>query len=195
MNQQSNQQRADVYETIPTFQTDHFLLRAVEQKDARDLLAVYSDPLAWPLFNADNCHGDLFHYDTLEKMQGAIEFWQQSYEGRWFVRWSIVEKESSKAIGTIECFHRDGEDFFYNTGLLRLDLHSKYETEAVIGELAALLLDELYQLFDCTMIATKIVPQAGERIKAFRQLGFAEAEECLIGEGGTRYYDYYYIKR
>jgi len=117
----------NVYENVPKFENENFLLRMVSNYDIDSLFKVYSDKKAVPFFNSDNCHGDTFYYDTIEKMEKAIEFWLNSYKEKYFVRWSIIEKTTNEAIGTIELFHRDANDYFTNTGLLRLDLASDYE--------------------------------------------------------------------
>lgn len=185
----------DVYKKVPVFENLHFLLRQIEDSDAEDLLEVYSDKYALPLFNSDNCHGDKFHYDTPEKMQKAMAFWKQAYNEKWFVRWSIVSKDIGKVIGTIEVFHRDSNDYFTNTGLLRLDLKSEYETEDCVAEIVRLFLEDIYTLFDCDMVATKAVPEADKRCKGLKKLNFNETDQCLVGEDGTEYHDYYIRKR
>ena len=88
---------------------------------------------ALPYFNSDNCHGDNFYYPTLEKMEAAIDFWNDSYERKWFVRWAIIDKKFSKSIGSIELFHRIAEDDFNHVGVLRLDLRSDYENAVTIN--------------------------------------------------------------
>ena len=110
------------YETCPAFENERYLLRCVKEDDAADLLLVYSDEIAVPFFNADNCGGDDFHYTTLERMEQAIRYWKWEYDRKGFVRWSIVEKENGRAVGTIELFNRQAQDYFDNCGLLRLDL-------------------------------------------------------------------------
>ena len=42
----------DVYSNCPAFEDDKYLLRFVEEKDADDLLEVYSDKNALPFFTA-----------------------------------------------------------------------------------------------------------------------------------------------
>ncbi|MBQ8835044.1 MAG: hypothetical protein IJ001_09015 [Oscillospiraceae bacterium] len=48
----------NVYETCPEVSNDRFVLRLVRESDCADLLKVYSDEAAVPLFNSDNCNGD-----------------------------------------------------------------------------------------------------------------------------------------
>lgn len=186
----------DVYEQVPVFENDNFLLRKVEKtSDAEALLAVYSDRKAVPLFNSDNCHGDLFYYDTKEKMEKALDFWEFSYQQRYFVRWAIIAKCSGKAIGTIELFHRDSEDYFSNCGLLRLDLHSAYETEHNILSILNLIIPDTYEMFLCDKIATKAIPLAAERIRALEKSGFTASEQKLIGNDGITLYNSYYVRK
>ncbi len=55
--------KIDVYEQIPVMESGKFLLREIdEMRDADDLLKVYSDKAAVPLFNSDNCVNG-FYYD------------------------------------------------------------------------------------------------------------------------------------
>lgn len=181
----------DVYSVCPVMENERYRLRLVSQADCADLLKVYSDERAVPLFNSDNCHGDNFHYTTIERMRSAIEFWLFSYEKRYFVRWGIVDKRSCEVIGTIELFCRKAEDYFTDCGILRLDLRSDYEHEGDIWEILELIIPEAYALFDCSMIATKAVPAAKERIRALERLGFTRSDEKLIGHDGTEYMDYF----
>ena len=64
-----------VYDEVPVFENEDFILRFVTIDDAKDLLEVYSDKNARPFFNSDNCHGDNFYYQTIERMNDAINFW------------------------------------------------------------------------------------------------------------------------
>ena len=82
----------NVYEKCPSFENDMFLLRFVSPDDAIDLVHVYSDKNALPFFNSDNCHGDNFYYFDEKRMRQAIGFWISSYNEKWFVRWTIVDK-------------------------------------------------------------------------------------------------------
>ncbi len=155
---------------------ENYLVRKLEVRDTSDLLSVYSDEKAVPLFNSDNCNGDDFHYMSLERMQQAVEFWLWSYTNKYFVRFSIIDKRIQKVIGTIELFHRDSKDYFNRCGLLRLDLKSDYD------------------LFDCDMVATKIPTFAGERKAAAVQNGFFATDKALVGGDDGKVYTNYYVR-
>ena len=70
----------NVYEQIPAMESEKFLLREIEGGDAEDLLKVYSDKDAVPLFNSDNCMND-FYYTSIEEMKDTIAFWKRAYTG------------------------------------------------------------------------------------------------------------------
>lgn len=186
----------NVYKTLPTFDGERFTLRGVLNTDGENLLKVYGDAKAAPYFNGDNCHGDDFHYATLERMNEAIKFWLWSYDNGYFVRWAVVDKTADAAVGTIELFHRDSaNDVFDNCGLLRLDLRSDYEKSEYIAQILELIINPTYDLFYCDKIATKVKPFATERLSAVTSLGFTISNDPLVGNDGEHYFDYYVLKK
>lgn len=182
---------SSIYEICPQFENQKYILRFVSEDDCKGLLKVYSDKKAVPLFNSDNCGGDDFYYTTENRMKEAIKYWLWEYERQGFVRWAIVDKNTNEAIGTIELFHRDSNDYFTNCGLLRLDLRSDYENATDIENILLLIIKPTFELFDCDKIATKAIPEATERIKVLSNMGFVYSQEKLIGHDGTEYNDYY----
>ncbi len=184
----------NVYEICPQFENEKYLLRFVSEDDYKDLLKVYSDKKAVPLFNSDNCGGDDFYYTTESRMKEAIKYWLWEYSRQGFVRWSIIDKDINKVIGTIELFHRDSNDYFTNCVLLRLDLRSDYENVKEIENILSLIIKPTFELFNCNKIATKAIPEAKERIKALSNIGFVLSQENLIGHDGTEYNHYFILK-
>lgn len=106
----------NVYKICPQFENEKYFLRLVIEDDYKDLLKVYSDKKSVPFFNSDNCGGDDFYYTTENRMKEAIKYWLWEYSRQGFVRWSVIDKNISEAIGTIELFHRDSNDYFTNCG-------------------------------------------------------------------------------
>lgn len=184
----------NVYETCPEYSSDRFLLRQTKMEDCDDLLKVYSDINSVPLFNSDNCINS-FYITTTEHMMQTIEFWQKEYQCQYYVRWSIIDRTTHYAVGTIELFNRSSEDFYNNMGLLRLDLRSDYENEALITEILSLFLPSAFALFSCDTIATKIPPCAFIRREALCAMGFRYSPEPLRGHHGTEYKDYYILEK
>ena len=181
----------DVYGNCPVLQNEFFCLRPVIAGDAGALLKVYSDPLAVPFFNSDNCHGDDFHYQTLERMEKAIRFWDFSYRNRYFVRWAIVDRSNGDVVGTVEIFRREAEDAFTDTALLRLDLRSDYEKEEFMQNIMHIIIEYAYSLFNCKTITTKAVPAAVTRRTVLEHLGFRESQNTLKGQDGMLYNSYF----
>ena len=182
----------DVYTTCPTLENDAFLLRFVTKDDSKDLLEVYGDKNALPFFNSDNCHGDNFYYNTREKMDKAIDFWLYSYKERFFVRWAIIDKNTSKAIGTIELFHRDSDDELDGVGVLRLDVKSEYEKSDCLYKILDVIVPPAYELFDCREIISKVPMYAVERADAFEKYGFSKTDRLLIGSNDNYGYNCYW---
>ena len=162
-----------VYEDCPIFDTGRYRLRLVEESDGADLLKVYSDEKAVPLFNSDNCHGDTFRYTSLDRMKEAIRYWLWEYERKGFVRWSIFDRAIGEAVGTIELFHRDAEDYFTECGLLA----------------------HAFFMFSCEILATKAVQEAQERTEALTELGFQKRRETLRGHDGIQYGSYWTLRK
>lgn len=174
----------NVYRSCPTFITPRFNLRLVCMEDAPYLLRVYSDKLAQPCFNSDNCHSD-FRYNSLADMKDCIRMWLWSYENGYFVRWTILRLDIP--VGTVEMFRRDGGKDGLGEGVLRIDLLSKYEQSDVIDEILRTILPEMHELFGCARILTKALPLMSKRRLALILHGFFPSKEPLIGENGVEY--------
>jgi len=177
---QEEQGSKDPYEHCPAYENDRFLLRLVSMDDAQSLLPCYSRPTDSVTANAFNCtYG--YGSQTVEEMRDVIRMWLEAYRARGYVRWSVVDKRVGTAVGTIELCKRQIADACNGWGILRLDLGGAYERGAEIWEILSLLLADLITMFDCTVIVTKAIPAAGERIAALGRLGFArrDAEGAL----------------
>lgn len=178
----------DIYKNCPTYKNQVITLRRTEERDALELLGCYSDEKAVPFFNSDNCHGDNFYYNTLERMQQAIKFWQESYSNENFIRWTITSNAENAVIGTIEMFHRHAEDEFNHYGVLRMDIKSNYESQHIIKGILDIVNEFFYEDFQVERILTKAVPAAEERLKALRSKGYRELNKRFMT------YDNYYVR-
>ena len=175
------------YQQCPVFQSDHFQLRLIRSEDVQDLLSCYADPLAAPLFNSDNCTSD-FIYHTLEEMQECVGFWLECYTLGAFIRFSIIDLSTQKAVGTIECFAKP-EPFekLGKVAVLRVDLASAYENTAMLSELMQLIDDHFYECFAVDTIVTKAVQLAQARVSVLSDLGYIKLDPNPI----ISYPDYY----
>ncbi|MEK8212810.1 MULTISPECIES: GNAT family N-acetyltransferase [unclassified Paenibacillus] len=183
-----NTQLLDPYTNCPVYETERFTVRKVLLEDAADLLKCYADPVSMPLFNSDNCHTD-FKMSTVDEMRECIHSWLEAYQRRAYVRFSIVDKRNGKAVGTIEFFSKNDAGSHVNpTGILRLDLASKYEDEDLLCEMIGLP-DGFRECFEFEGILTKAMPLADQRIGALQRCGYRKVKNKAVLP-----YDYYYIK-
>lgn len=185
----------NVYAHCPDFEDDRFLLRLIRAQDCADLLKVYSDERAVPLFNGDGCNGDDFHYQTMERMRQATAFWIDAYKNGWFVRWTVLDQSSGEAIGTVELCARASKDAFDGCGVFRLDLRSDYENADALDRILGLVVPPAYDLLGAERLITKAVVSAKTRRAALVRAGFALSGEKLIGSDGTAYGDYFVAPR
>ena len=178
----------DIYKECPIYTTEVLTLRLTSLEDAAELLKCYSDEKAVPLFNSDNCHGDDFHYTTIERMKEAVDFWQYSYEHRYFVRLTVILNTTKEKIGTIEMFKREAEDEFNHFGVLRIDLQSKYEKQQYIDEILQIANQDFYKAFEVDSILTKAIPNATERIVSLKSKGYVPINKKFM------VYDDYFVR-
>lgn len=183
-----------IFEKCPELKSEHYLLRLTGAEDLEGLLAVYSDRNALPFFNSDNCNGDNFYYTTPERMKEAMDFWAYSYKNGWFARMTITERSGSHIIGTAELCRRASEDAFDGMCILRVDVGSGYETEAVLTEIFGLILPHTDELLGTRGIVTKGPVYAVERVRALKNNGFTLSEQLLTGgHDGYRYNGYWTV--
>ena len=168
------------YIACPTYETESFILRLVDRKDAENLLFCYSDREAVAKINADYCTSD-FYCTTIEQMDECIDFWLTEYRDEKYVRFSIVSKEMGTAVGTVEIF---GGDF----GVLRIDIASKYEQEKYIAELLYIAVLDFIHDFRIGNLKIK-ASKTPERIPIFEKYGFVADEEFRPGLGYYKRYD------
>lgn len=176
--------RKNPYDVCPTYESRHFILRKVSAGDAADLLECYKNPAASVQANSENCSYG-YGSQTLEEMQNAIEQWLEEYCRQNFVRFSIINKEDNRAMGTMEIFDGGRRDH----SVLRMDLLSAYESAEPIDELLHMA-DNFFNDFDCKKIVTKAVPNGVERINALIQNGYIPYPSNEKWE-----WEHYYIKR
>lgn len=169
----------DPYVECPTVTTKSFTIRLITKEDSESLFHCYNDKDAVARMNDDNCDFG-FYVDTKEQMSETIGYWIDFYSKRYFIRFSIVDKATGTAVGTIEGF--GGE-----TGVLRVDIASAYEKTDYLTEIFAYAKANFRELFGNKVLVTKAISSATERRKALENSGWE-----YIGKFRD-YPDYYQI--
>lgn len=177
--------KPDPYDVCPVYESKQFILRLVLPEDAENLLLCYSNPEAQAIFNSDNCTSD-FVYSSLDDMKRCIEEWLDAYKQKYYTRFSIIDKQNNKAVGTVEIF---GSDENQGYSVLRIDIHPRYENQEHLSELLYIA-DSFFHDFGCYRIVTKAIPEATERIMALTNHGYTNYPENSEWKRKD-----YYIKR
>ena len=173
------------FDECPIYETAHFIFRRVSEHDAEDLFICYSDPITLQHMNNDNCNGE-WRPKSADELKYA---WQKDYERRTFVRWSIIDKITQRAIGTIEIAPLPWGRWFFGKetpmGILRIDILSRYEQESVFIEITELLAGELARDFEVNQVIIKAPPEEPEKVNALLKNQFTMTDFP---------YPYYYMK-
>lgn len=146
------------YLECPTIETNNFIIRLIRASDYKSLFKCYNDKMAVEFMNDDNCDFG-FYVDCEEKMQETINYWIDFYKKQYFIRFSIVDKSTENAVGTIEGFNDE-------IGVLRVDISSKYEKADYLSELFDFAKNYFYSFFGNKYLVTKAISKATERRKA-----------------------------
>ena len=169
----------NIYEHCPEVKTKHFLLRLIKDEDYQSLFDCYHDQQAVSLMNDDNCDFG-FYVETKDQLKKTIKYWKYFYDQKCFVRFSVVDLSTHQAIGTVE-------GFVGETGVLRIDLASPYETTSYITEILEFAKEHFYTYFGNHHMVTKAIDQAINRRKALESQGFT-----YMGDY-RGFHDYYHI--
>ena len=88
------------FEHFPILKTQRLRLRAVDQRDADDLYAIFSDEETMRFYGQP--------YHSIEEVREYITLRQESYAERSDIRWCITRNDDDRAIGSCG-FHHFGE--------------------------------------------------------------------------------------
>ena len=184
-----------LYIENPKIENSKYRIRLVRKKDLNDLLKIYSNKENLKYINCDDCNGDDFYYSNLKELENKYEFWKCAYKKKWFIRMSIISKETKLVIGMCELMMIDSYDSFNDCILLRLDLLIEYEKNNVIKDIICLLNDQL--LINCSYkkLITKATSNMKERVLTLNQLGFKLSNRILVGKEDNKPYKDYYVRK
>lgn len=185
--------RNDPYVKCPEFETRRLKFRQVREEDAEELLSFYGDLSGWMFYGNDMCKSIFAsRYATLEEMQKCIRYWFDEYRNKFYIRFSVIDKKTGRAVGTIEMFDNIGKgnslEAIRRGAVLHIDLSAPYETREYISELLILADKELSVVFGVKYLLIRAVPSAKERIAALLSAGYQPFE----WEPGR---EYFYLKK
>ncbi len=154
------------FDECPIYETENFIFRLVNENDADDLFVVYTDPITLKHENRDGFSGEW----NLKSADELKNVWQKEYKNREFVRWSIINKEISRVIGTIEIAPIPWGKWFFGPeapiGILRVDLLSSFEKQEYFTEIINMMATKLADDFEVTKIIMKSPPNQPNKVNA-----------------------------
>jgi hypothetical protein len=182
------QKKVNPFDECPVYETENFIFKLVNEDDAEDLFVCYSDPVTLKHMNNDNCKGE-WRPATADELKHA---WQKDYERRTFIRWSIKDRNTGKVIGTIEIAPLPWGRWFFGkkkpVGILRIDILSIYEKEAVFIEITKLMASKLANDMEVNQVIIKAPPDETEKVNALIKNQFIPYTLKDFP------YEYYYMK-
>ena len=165
------------FKKCPVFETEHFKLRQVKMKDAADLVECYGNPTLAVQGSAHGCIVGPGGYGskTKKEMQDFIRFWLKEYHKGWYVRWSVIDRQSGAVVGTVEGGGHDIPGQGMGVTLM-IDLVASYETETYVSELLRLIIDQFYTLYGADIFIIYGMPGADVRLNALAAAGFVPVD-------------------
>lgn len=177
-------------------ENNRYRIRIVREKDLIDLFNIYSNKENIIYLNKDDCNGDDFYYESIDKLEKKYLFWKEAYKNKWFVRYSIIDKVNKKVIGMLELMPIKSYDSFNESILFRLDLLLKYEKEEFISEIITLCKKNILKNCKYRKIIIKCDPKMNERYNSLISLKFKQSKRLYIGaEDNKQYKNYYVLKK
>lgn len=180
------------FDKCPVYETNNLIFTKVKEEDAIDLFECYSDPITKNRMNNDNC-GGVWDTRNIDAVIKGIKGWEQEFDDRFYIRWSINHKRTNKIVGTIEIAPVPNTTRFWDgvcqTGILRIDIISCLENEIVLSEILRMVSDNFHTDFDIKNIIIKATKDDGERVLALENNSFDKLKN------NTFPYSDYYIKR
>ena len=181
------------FEKCPVYETDNLIFTKVKVEDAEELFECYSDPITVKHMNNDNCGGD-WDVSTIDIVKKGIRGWESEFAAKFYIRWSVSHKQTKRIIGTIEIAPVPNTKRFLDgvcqVGILRIDLLSAFEEEAVFSEILKTSKDHFYTDFAIESIIIKATIDDTQRTLALENNRFEKCENNRILP-----YNDYYIKR
>lgn len=183
-----------LFENKPKYENSKYRLRLIHKKDLNQLLELYSNKENLENVNVDDCNGDDFYCDNIEKMNKKFKFWNFAYENKWFVRMAIYYKQDKKIIGTLELLKRKGYDSYKDSIVIRLDLLISYEKKQIIKDILNIVENNIVSECIYSKLVIKATPFMVERKEALQELEFKLSNRIMIGMEDNKEYKHYYVK-
>ncbi|MDX8044412.1 GNAT family protein [Gracilibacillus sp. S3-1-1] len=147
---------------IQHLHTNRLALKQISKADAESLFEIWSDPEVTQFMNIDN-------FTTVNQAEEMIVFLNQLTEECKAIRYSIIDRESNKIIGSCGFNTLDFENKKAEIGY---DIAKKYWGKGYAPEAITALVDHAFQTLKLHRIEAKIEPANTNSIKVVEKLMF-----------------------
>ncbi|MCM1989572.1 GNAT family N-acetyltransferase [Oceanirhabdus seepicola] len=178
------------FEICPVYETENLIFTKIKVEDAVELFQCYSDPITKSHMNNDNCGGE-WDCHSIEVIKQGIRGWEQEFDEKFYIRWSVTYKPTNKVIGTIEIAPVPNKTRFLDgvcqIGILRVDIISFLEREKIFSEIFNMATNNFYSDFDINNIITKATQDDIQRVLSLKNSNYERLKNYEI----IPYSDYY----
>lgn len=157
----------DLFQVFPRLETERFILRKTEERDAGDLFELYSDEQVVT-------YTPLSPFSTQEDAWQEMNWHWEIFAQQIGLRWVIEEKCSGKMIGTCGFLNYLKEHGLTEIGY---DLAPSFWGRGIMTEVAAPILAFGFHSMKLNRIEAKVDPANEASIRLLSKLGFGQESE------------------
>jgi [ribosomal protein S5]-alanine N-acetyltransferase len=147
---------------FPEFASARIVLRRAEEKDAKDLLALYSDESVVQFLPLD-----LFL--STEDAKEEMRWYEQIFQNQSGIRWMIEDKQLKKVIGTCGFLNYEKK---HNRMEIGYDLAPEFWGQGFMPEALKLIIEFGFSKMRINKIEAKVEPKNKASIRLLEKLGF-----------------------
>ncbi|WMJ80570.1 GNAT family N-acetyltransferase [Clostridium sp. MB40-C1] len=171
-----------VFEKFPILSGNVYNLRQVKETDCKDILDIYSD-------NDTVRYEGMNTIESIDKVKNYIEFINEGYNKKMFVRWGITYKEDDKLLGLISLHHFDYLNAKAEVGYI---LNKKYWGKGIMTRNLSLVINYAFNELKLHRLEAVIHPANIASINLAERLGFTiegVKKECELNLRTLNYED------
>jgi len=151
-----------MFSKFPRLETSRFVLREVSMNDCEDIFDIYCDEEA-VRFQGVNA------METMEQARKSVNFFQNGFEDKKFVKWCIARKEDNRVIGVITLHEINIWHMKAEIGYM---LNRRYWNQNVMSEAGERMLKYAFNEVGFNRIEASIHPENIASIRLSEKLGF-----------------------
>ena len=163
-----------IFDTFPQLQTERFVLREIEIKDAEAVFVCFNDDEVTRYYDQPT-------FTTVEQAEKLILHMRQGFRDRRSIRWGIARKDDNWLLGT--CGYNGWNRFAHKAGI-GYELAQSHWRQGIMTEVLTAILNFGFQRMKLNRVEALVMPGNVGSETVLMKLGF----QC---EGLLREYAYF----